>query len=315
LLTSCLLPTKAMITNIINVEKSYINITHPDFIGGKQAVAQAQDRVKQLKEQQRLAQMGENAGGILNASNDGSSSTSHPDDYNQGSVRKLTPAAVTVVGTNNSGHNSMAASVRGDEQSGPRAIFDIFSSKNKPGVNNVGGGGGRGGSADSGASQGYGNQAFVTGRNVPAVISGGNSNSGLAKSSSDLNFSNFEEPKELRLPNIPEHIRFMPLPTDKEKIETEIIKILIDSYFGVVKKSFVDLIPKIITHFLLDAFKKGLHNKLVAQLYSENLARDLMRESDDIADKRRNCETMKDILSRAMTVLNEARDFNISFEK
>ncbi len=144
----------------------------------------------------------------------------------------------------------------------------------------------------------------------PPVRFDGRAESAMVASSNDYSRSS-DDAKELRLPSIPDHIRFMPNPTDKERIETEIIKILIDSYFGVVKKTFIDMVPKIIIHFLLDAFKKDLHNRLVTQLYSENLARDLMRESDDIAEQRRNCETMKSILSRAMNVLNEARDFNI----
>lgn len=40
LLRSCVTPAQAMITNLIDVELSYINTSHPDFIGGKNAVQQ-----------------------------------------------------------------------------------------------------------------------------------------------------------------------------------------------------------------------------------------------------------------------------------
>lgn len=305
LLHGCLLPTRAMISNIINVEKSYINITHPDFIGGKQAVAQAQDRVKQLKQLQQN-NINSNGNDLDSASKMNDSNSVHTDESNRDHIRKLSPAAVTVVNNSNStGQN--ASSLRADDQSGQgRGFLDLFQRKTGAGAPM------RAPSHEGSSSSGHGSSS--QGRPVNVRYERNDSSSSSIHNQPDFNLGSFDEPKELRLPGIPDHIRFMPLPTDKEKIETEIIKILIDSYFGVVKKSFVDLIPKIITHFLLDAFKKDLHNKLVTQLYSENLSRDLMRESDDIADKRRNCETMKDILSRAMSVLNEARDFNI-YEK
>lgn len=40
LLRHSVLPTQKMISNLIMVELAYINTSHPDFIGGKQAVAQ-----------------------------------------------------------------------------------------------------------------------------------------------------------------------------------------------------------------------------------------------------------------------------------
>ena len=40
LLRACMQPTQKMICNMIKIELAYINTSHPDFIGGKQAVAQ-----------------------------------------------------------------------------------------------------------------------------------------------------------------------------------------------------------------------------------------------------------------------------------
>ena len=49
--------------------------------------------------------------------------------------------------------------------------------------------------------------------------------------------------------------------------ETEIIKILISSYFEIVKKTFLDLVPKTIMRFLVIEFKDQLQNGLVSRLY------------------------------------------------
>ena len=39
-------------------------------------------------------------------------------------------------------------------------------------------------------------------------------------------------------------------------------------------------------------------------------AGDLMREEEDIAQRRRNCREMHGLLRRAMEIVNEVRDFN-----
>jgi len=319
LLSKCLKPTKDFISDTIKVEKSFINNRHPDFIGAKQAVSQAQDKLKQLKQAQQNS-MNSNGNDVDSASkaNDLGNNSAHSDETN---IRKLSPALVThVVGnSSSSGHGASSQQQRGDDQTGQgqgRGFLDLF--QRKPGNANVPT---RSGAVPGEMAGGGGGHSSATSAQSRAAVSvngyRGNNNSNAASSyksnidpSPDFNFGNFEEAKELRLPGIPDHIRFMPPPTDKEKTELEIIKILIDSYFNsVVKKSFVDKIPKIVSCFLLDTFKRDLHNELVNCLFNENLSKDLMRESDDISEKRRNCETMKDILTRAMSVLNEAREF------
>lgn len=42
------------------------------------------------------------------------------------------------------------------------------------------------------------------------------------------------------------------LPTDRERIETGIIKSLIESYFIIVRKNFTDLVPKTVMYFLVN---------------------------------------------------------------
>ena len=49
----------------------------------------------------------------------------------------------------------------------------------------------------------------------------------------------------------------------------------------------MDLVPKTIMHFLVNNFKGTIQNELVTQLYKEQIMTDLMKETEDIATRRK----------------------------
>lgn len=53
-----------------------------------------------------------------------------------------------------------------------------------------------------------------------------------------------------------------------------------------------------------------MQNHLVSSLYREELIGELLRETEDIAERRRIAKEMFDLLHRAMAILNEVRDYN-----
>ena len=99
-------------------------------------------------------------------------------------------------------------------------------------------------------------------------------------------------------------------PTDRERVEVEIIKSLIESYFGIVRKNFIDMVPKTIMYFLVNHVRDALQNELVAELYRDAEVPSLMAEANDVAQRRKTCVEMKDLLSKALEIVNEVRDFN-----
>lgn len=67
----------------------------------------------------------------------------------------------------------------------------------------------------------------------------------------------------------------------------------------------MDLVPKTIMRFLVITFKEGLQNELVAQLYREQVMNELMKETEEVASKRRAFREMRDLLHRANEIVNE----------
>ena len=53
-----------------------------------------------------------------------------------------------------------------------------------------------------------------------------------------------------------------------------------------------------------------MQNELVSELYRESEVDSLMKEADDVAQRRQNGEEMRDLLGKALEIVNEVRDFN-----
>lgn len=51
-------------------------------------------------------------------------------------------------------------------------------------------------------------------------------------------------------------------------------------------------------------------NELVSTLYKEDLTGELMRETDDVAERRRISREMLALLKKAVNIVSEVRDFN-----
>jgi len=118
-------------------------------------------------------------------------------------------------------------------------------------------------------------------------------------------------PTIVHLPSVPANMKQTDIPpSDRELSEMHVIKSLIASYFEVVRKTFTDMVPKTIMFFLVNHVKDAMQNELVSELYRESEVEVLMKEADDVAERREQSEEMRDLLGKALEIVNEARDFN-----
>jgi len=158
-----------------------------------------------------------------------------------------------------------------------------------------------------------------TASSVTTSPSGNKSNMKRKESDKGVNWAGFYasgKPKNKKIPknkttldNVPMAIKAEGPLTDKEQIETEMIKTLMESYFNIVRKNTQDIIPKSIMHFLVNKSKDALHNRLVERLYKEELFEELLGESPEIIARRNTTREMVQMLKRATEILNEVRDF------
>lgn len=115
----------------------------------------------------------------------------------------------------------------------------------------------------------------------------------------------------LTLPRVPDTVRAHSTVTEREVVEVSIIKSLISSYFAIVQKNFLDLVPKTIMCFIVNHMKSNMQTELVKHLYNEDNFKSLLAEDEHVAMRRNQCVELDEALRKAMKIVNEVRDFNI----
>ncbi|PSR72641.1 hypothetical protein PHLCEN_2v11488 [Hermanssonia centrifuga] len=86
---------------------------------------------------------------------------------------------------------------------------------------------------------------------------------------------------------------------DRETMETEVIKLLIHSYFNIVKREMIDMVPKAITLTLVNHSKENLQRELIQELYKAEVLDDLLKESEFVVNRRREVVAMVQALNKA----------------
>ncbi|GJJ12229.1 vacuolar protein sorting-associated protein 1 [Clathrus columnatus] len=87
--------------------------------------------------------------------------------------------------------------------------------------------------------------------------------------------------------------------SERETMETEIIKLLIHSYFNIVKREMIDMVPKAITLTLVNHAKESLQRELLEELYKPDVLEELLKESDYVVSRRKEVTSMLTALNKA----------------
>lgn len=92
--------------------------------------------------------------------------------------------------------------------------------------------------------------------------------------------------------------------TDRETQETEVIKLLIQSYFSIVKRTVADVIPKAIMLKLIIRSRNEIQKILLEKLYAASDLSDLVKENEITKQRRQECLKMVEVLKHANEIVS-----------
>ena len=94
--------------------------------------------------------------------------------------------------------------------------------------------------------------------------------------------------------------------SEREIMEMEVIKLLIQSYYNIVKRTVCDLVPKSIMYTLVNRSKEELQRELLTELYgNKDLVEDSMKESEFVQTRRAECKKMIEALKAADEITSQ----------
>ncbi|XP_010029996.2 LOW QUALITY PROTEIN: dynamin-related protein 3A [Eucalyptus grandis] len=145
---------------------------------------------------------------------------------------------------------------------------------------------------------------------ISSIFGGSDSRTSAKESSTSKAYNEPAQNMELAMSMI--HLREPPTilrpsegHSEQEAIEIAVTKLLLRSYYDIVRKNIEDSIPKAIMHFLVNHTKRELHNVFIKKLYRENLFEEMLQEPDEIAMKRKRTRETLRVLQQAFRTLDE----------
>jgi dynamin 1-like protein len=91
--------------------------------------------------------------------------------------------------------------------------------------------------------------------------------------------------------------------SEREELETEVIKLLIHSYFNIIKREMIDMVPKAISLTLVEFCKENLQRELLQELYKPEVLDELLKESDYVVSRRKEVVAMVRALNKAEEIV------------
>merc|ERR1711939_129730 len=314
-------PASSYVESLISIQRAYINTNHPNFLGAAAAMSSViQDKherekkaaaadERERRERRRQKELGTNGADT-------------PEEEAGEKIENLPQRKALQKGA-----RSMSPAVRENGISGIAATMNGTRAGSPPRFNGQGAGGAR----DSFLNYFFGKDGGLPSGGT-GVGQGASSNPNLGRhvsQSTEPSFSQSirrqEERQVHRTPaqqsreddyelgraqrdydyNSPFGNNNEPALTDREAMETELIRALISSYFNIVRESIADQVPKAVMHLLVNHSKDAVQNRLVSELYREDMFEELLYEDDAVKKEREKCEKLLKTYREAAKIVGE----------
>ncbi|KAF3771234.1 hypothetical protein M406DRAFT_344538 [Cryphonectria parasitica EP155] len=139
----------------------------------------------------------------------------------------------------------------------------------------------------------------------PSLTDGGMNNEGSGFFGSFFAAKNKKKAAAMEPP--PPSLKASGTLSDREAMEVEVIKLLISSYFNIVKRTMIDMVPKAIMLTLVQFTKDTMQPELMANMYRQTEMDELLKESDYTIRRRKECQQMVESLSRASEIVSQVQ--------
>lgn len=261
-------PSETMIGHIIEMEMDYINTSHPNFLGGSKAVELAAQQVKSSR-----------IPAPVSRHKDGLDSEKAPASEKSAKSRAI-----------------LARPMNGIvPEQGARSGAEVEKLTSSGSTN-------------------------VTNWGISSIFGGSDNRTSVkesftSKTLSEQIFSEqaFAEPVQsmnhaismIHLREPPTILRPSESHSEQEGIEIAVTKLLLRSYYDIVRKNIEDAVPKAIMHFLVNHTKRELHNVFIRKLYRENLFEEMLQEPDEVAMKRKRTRDTLRVYQQAYRTIDE----------
>jgi vacuolar protein sorting-associated protein 1 len=127
-------------------------------------------------------------------------------------------------------------------------------------------------------------------------------------SESESLFSTFQQKKPIRKPGVLDApaavLKATGSLSEREHVEIEIMKLLLTSYYNIVKRTIADMVPKIIMLNLVNYSKEEMQHALLADLYKKDISEEVLKESEVVASRRKEVKKMIEALHRADDIIS-----------
>ncbi|KAI0966984.1 Dynamin central region-domain-containing protein [Xylaria arbuscula] len=307
-------PASSYVESLISIQRAYINTNHPNFLGAAAAMSHVVG-AKQERERKRLIQDERERREKRRLKEIGTNGTDGPEEEEDATHEKNEPAHHRK--HLQKGSRSMSPAIRENGAGGIVASMNGIRSDSPSRFNSQSAGNSR----DSFLTYFFGKD----GTNQPSGAGVPSSLPRHVSQVSEPTFSQSIRHGEDKLPYRPTPLReevespkasafnlasplsenVEPALTEREAMETELIRALISSYFNIVRESIADQVPKAVMHLLVNHCKDVVQNRLVSDLYKETLFEELLYEDDAVKKEREKCEKLLQTYREAAKIIGE----------
>ena len=84
-------------------------------------------------------------------------------------------------------------------------------------------------------------------------------------------------------------------------------ELLITSYFNIVRRTMIDMVPKAIMLNLVSWSRENMQSELLTNMYKTDELDELLKESEYTVRRRKDCQQMVESLTKAQEIVNQVQ--------